>query len=283
MDASRTHRRKAGPLGDVRDTLSPAAAGLVQQLRQGRERAGVSHAELATQVYSSKASISRWLSGAARPTRDQALRWAVFCGTDERAMAASWDLAEAEVLGSEAADPAVIDPKGDATTSRWRPARWLIVIAGLALIALIVATVMLSRSSGEADVSSDACDAVPPVSVSVPAQTRTTSVLTVHIRCPAPRGYGYILIVEVLDVGADHHPLYYPKEYLPPASPGEEFSFIHDATKSSVGVRRLIYVVKVTSATLRDWQNRIGHNIQPDPPDGAQVVSNQAPNIAIAR
>jgi hypothetical protein len=129
----------------------------------------------------------------------------------------------------------------------------------------------------------DSCASRIPVTVSVPPQTQTTSLLTVHISCPAPSGHGYILIVEVLDVGADHHPLYYPKEYLPPAKAGQDFSFIHDVTKSPVGVRRLIYVVEVTTTVLLDWQDRVKHNVQLDPPDSAQVVSNQAANVAVAR
>jgi transcriptional regulator with XRE-family HTH domain len=93
----RANRRRApGPLGKPPASLSAGRAALVAELRTGREKAKLSLHELGQQVFSSKASVSRWLNGQSIPTRDQAKRWAEVCGTEVAVMVALWDAAVAE-------------------------------------------------------------------------------------------------------------------------------------------------------------------------------------------
>src|SRR5581483_10320995 len=84
---------RPGPLTSLPEDLPPALAALVLELRNGRDKASLSSAELARYTYSSRASVSRWLNGQSLPDRQQASRWAEVCGMDPATMTRLWTAA----------------------------------------------------------------------------------------------------------------------------------------------------------------------------------------------
>lgn len=91
MNPIPSRRRRPGAMADIPPDLPQARRALIEEMRDGRSKAGLALQNLAHEMYSSKASVSRWLNGQALPTRDQAARWAQVCGTDVEMLLALWD------------------------------------------------------------------------------------------------------------------------------------------------------------------------------------------------
>ncbi|MEV0460989.1 helix-turn-helix domain-containing protein [Catellatospora methionotrophica] len=285
-------RRPPGQLSDLPLDLPEASAALAHEMRLGRDKAGASLQQLATAVFSSKASISRWLNGQAMPSLDQAIRWAEACDTNVRTMRGLWEAAN---------DPANRTPRnGQGTEPAEAPdpaphapntARRRTIALAAATLALVVAAAAgwwaLHRAEDTAG-APDAASIVPAwcsghdlATVSVPEATATTDTVKVHIACLPPADDELILIVELLEQGQPAHSLYFAKEYLARPEPGD-YSFEHNLTMSLVRSRRLLYVVNVPAASARDWRDTVKRNGQLELPAGARIVSNRAPNMRVA-
>ncbi|WP_433220966.1 helix-turn-helix domain-containing protein [Dactylosporangium sp. CS-047395] len=284
-------RRAPGRLGELPVDLSDAQASLVQELRLGRDKADASLHQLANAVYSSKASVSRWLNGHARPSLDQAERWAEYCGTSVATMRQLWLAAQTVPTAQPAATPETPAPPPDPPEVPTPPAgrRWLRVVgvAALVLVIAVVAGVIMSdrRSEREPEAANRQpawCGGRDLASVDVPPTTVTTSTVTVHIACAPPGDDQLILMVELLEQGEPPHPEFFAKEYLDRPAPGD-YTFVHNLTASVVRSRRLLYVVDVPAAVATDWKTSVQHNKQLALPPDARIVSNRAPNMKVAQ
>ena len=223
--------------------------------------------------------MSRWLSGRAVPTSDQAEQWAQTCGTEITTMLLLWKAA----VAAEPPRPEPVDPPAPVPPPRRRRWRW--IAAGVAVVAAAAAFAVFHAgrpvAAGASPTRPRWCGTDAPVTVNVPAETRLTSTITVHVACSPPAGDEYILFVEVLDVGDDHHSLFLPKTYLGRPDPGD-YTYEHDLFKSMVRTRRYLYVVDISTAVAADWKTNIQNNLQFSLPPDARIVSNRAPNTKVA-
>jgi transcriptional regulator with XRE-family HTH domain len=105
------------------------------ELRRGRDNADLSLAQLARRAYSSKATVSRWLSGQALPDQDQARRWTEVCGTDTATMMRLWAAAAAIPATPESPQPLSAEQEPAGHRRRFRRGITAIVAAAALLIA----------------------------------------------------------------------------------------------------------------------------------------------------
>ncbi|MEV6844045.1 helix-turn-helix transcriptional regulator [Actinoplanes sp. NPDC051411] len=110
-------------------------------MRRGREKAGLSLSDLASRMYSSKATVSRWLSGRALPTKEQVALWSKVCGTDPETLVDLWNR-HASSAGPPPADQAPAEqetplPPGD---RRVLPSRRRWLLGGIAIVLVSLAS-----------------------------------------------------------------------------------------------------------------------------------------------
>jgi transcriptional regulator with XRE-family HTH domain len=151
-------RRAPGAMGDIPSDVTPSRRALIEEMRRGREKSGLSLSHLASRMYSSKATVSRWLNGRALPTKEQVTLWSKVCGTDPETLADLWNrqaspaaaqTTEPTRTGPEASLPPAEPPRGgDRWPSRSRR-RWLLGGVVFVLISLVSAyAIGTARGSG---------------------------------------------------------------------------------------------------------------------------------------
>lgn len=248
-------RRPPGPLGALPLDLPPERLALAAELRRGREQAGVNLQDLAQSLYSSKASISRWLSGRSLPTRVQAGEWAELCGTDLAIMLKLWDQANAPADPSEADSTKNEAPPDDAEITTEQAGRrlprrtWLVAAAALVLLAgaLAVAIPVAGR-----------CRADHPVALYVPAMSGRNMGITAKANCHFSQKRIYILIEELPDVDPKNpHSVYFAKVQLP-ALKTDEATAHQLLLEEPVGTKAKFYVISVDAGGARAMeQNKV--------------------------
>ncbi|MGW4637546.1 helix-turn-helix domain-containing protein [Sphaerisporangium sp. NPDC004334] len=126
---------------------------MIDEMRRGRDQTARSMQELATQMYASKATISRWLAGKAQPTREQAQQWAELCGTDPDLIGNLWDDAHNAAAPLEPSEPLV---RVESAPAAARRRRWAAPLA-------ILATVVVAAAGGAIWWTSNRNDQPTPV------------------------------------------------------------------------------------------------------------------------
>lgn len=267
-------RRPPGPLNDPPAGLSAEARALVEELRSGHAKAGLSLGELASRMFSSKASVSRWLSGRALPSEKQAIAWTRVCGTDATTMLALWRAATAgetphaaEALQAAAPQPAVPQPKAPqpeapqpADVSPARPVRWVIGPAIAVVLAGFGFTLTRDPPSDATGPGSDPCRR-HPTRVDAPPRADTTFDITVTVLCAPPAGRVYWLFIRGDDIGEHGTTNYYPNARIAPA-PGAHVvqNFVKPADADGDRFYLVVSVEQQVSDTLtdkREFVNRL--------------------------
>ncbi|GAB1817097.1 helix-turn-helix domain-containing protein [Herbidospora sp. RD11066] len=239
---------------DLSPDLAPAQAALATELRTGRDKANLGLQELAQQVYSSKATVSRWLNGQAVPTEKQARQWAETCGTDVPTMVRLWQEAQERV-------PPVPPEKP----------RRLRVWPFLLGAAIAVVGAVLFWVSGE---DRPPCALDYPISLYVPAQSGERMDVTAAIRCALPADRRYFVVEEVPNVDPRNpHPAFYVKARITEVRVGAS-SVLPMILKEPVGMRAKFSVISVDEAGERALEeNRVIDNGLLDLPEGARQES----------
>jgi transcriptional regulator with XRE-family HTH domain len=280
VDPDTTRRRRPGLLADLPSDLPPVRAAFVAELRRGRGEAGLNLADLARQTFSSKASVSRWLSGQALPTQEQASTWAQVCGTDKAAMVRLWEAAAA--LAADQDDSSILSAEDPATRKTppadgperssdgeqqvaraWWPrsnhrALSALAVTALAAVAITAGTVALVRHLHHAA----PCRAAYPVTLDIPSQTGSSVGITTRASCDLISGRTYLVMEELpnVDPKRNPHPVYYIKAQIPYLKAGQASSaqFI---LKEPVGTKAEFFVVSVDNAGFRALgQNQVVDN-----------------------
>jgi transcriptional regulator with XRE-family HTH domain len=262
MDSSRSRRIR--PLGDLSPDVTPARAAVAAELRRGRGNVQLSLEELARRVYSSKATVSRWLAGQSLPSRKQASDWARMCGTDEAIMlqllanAVEADnradpLAESSAAES-AGDTVIASPPRDNSTADTTPrkerhlSKATLVIIGIAVVVAVTVgltwPIITQRHAAP-------CNAAYPLVLQIPPQTGAHVGVTVEAVCDVPADRTYLVIEKIPDVDPTNpHPAYYVKATIPHLTTSQTSSkeFI---LKEPVGTRAEFLVISVDNGGLR--------------------------------
>lgn len=257
-------QRSPRPLAALSTGLPSARSALAQELRRGRDIANVSLSALAKATFSSKASISRWLSGTALPSRDQAKQWAEHCGTDPAEMLRLWDIAAAtDVTESSAVTvsgdsnsavdssnaPAATDDSVDKPPARhrpWRRRRWItlgaVVVVTLAGAAVATTLLVTARS---------ACSAAFPLELQMPGTTGSTFGVTIKADCDGAPERSYYLVEELPDVDPSNpHPAFYLKGEFTALAAGNSTS-MQLLIKEPVDTQAMFFIISVDSAGKR--------------------------------
>ncbi|WP_410625914.1 helix-turn-helix domain-containing protein [Amycolatopsis sp. cmx-8-4] len=250
-------QRSPRPLAALSARLPSARSALAQELRRGRDIANVSLSALAKATFSSKASISRWLSGTTLPSRDQAKRWAEHCGTDSAEMLRLWDVAAAvdttstsavSVVGdggstADAGTPTVVDDSAAKPQSRRR--RWITLGAVMVLtLAGVVVTTLLSAAES-------ACTAAFPLELEMPGTTGATFGVTIKADCDGALERSYYLVEELPDVDPRNpHPAFFLKGEFGALTAGSSTS-MQLLIREPVDTQAMFFVISVDSAGKR--------------------------------
>lgn len=264
--------RRLRPLTDLPANLAPDRVALVAELRRGRASVQLSLEELARQVYSSKATVSRWLKGQSLPSEEQASTWAQVCGTDEAVMLQLLAAAKAppgrEAEGAaqfspaesaEGAVAAVPPPEGlvraPAPRGRRRAFNAVSVIIGIvaaAAVALGITWILASQRH------TAACDAPYPLTLQIPPQTGSRVGVAVEAVCDVPSDRTYLVIEKLSDVDPHNpHPAYYVKATIPHLATGQASSQ-NFVLREPVGTRAQFWVISVDNGGLEEIkQNQV--------------------------
>ena len=282
MDRTMSRRRRPGRLSDLSSTLPPARIALAVEMRRGRDRSNLSLAALARLTYSSKASVSRWLSGRGLPSQEQANRWAELCGTDRDIMNRLWT-ATAEpkhedhrlhqpasegpahhprqrtgpnksTAAGEIMAPAAGEPSEAARPGLRRKGSLLAAIAGV-IVTLGVGALILHLHEGAM------CHVAYPVILHIPAETGTSVGVTVEAACNLDPDRTYLVVEKIPDVDpANPHPAWYIKAQLPHLAANQTNSQDFDI-KEPVGTWAEFYVISVDNGGLQALsQNQVVDN-----------------------
>ncbi len=257
MDRTPSKRRPPGPLRDLSPDLALAQAALAIELRAGRDKANMGLQELASQVYWSKATVSRWLNGQAMPTEKQARQWAETCGTDVPTMARLWQQAQ------EVQEPVAAAAPGP---SRRRVRLWPILVG----VAVVVGAAVLWFSRDDRP----PCALDHPISLHVPPQSGERMSVTAEIRCALPADRRYFVVEEVPNVDVRNpHPAFYVKAQVSEVRIGAS-SVLSMILKEPVTTRAKFYVISVDEAGERALEeNRVIDNGLLDLPEGSRQES----------
>jgi DNA-binding XRE family transcriptional regulator len=270
-----SRRRSPRPLTELPPGITPGRAALAAELRRGRDSAQLSQEELAQRVYSSKASVSRWLAGRALPSEKQAIDWARMCGTDEHVMlqllAAATaesgrpngppgDLPAGSAGGGAVATPAQPGPadRQPASRSRRHLSRGAVTVIGvvavLAIALGIIWPIMAQRHIVQ-------CHEPFPLSLQIPPETGAHVGVTVEAVCAVPAGRTYLVIEKIPDVDPTNpHPVYFVKASIPRLKIGQTSSRDFEL-KEPVGTSAQFWVVSVDNGGLQALnQNQVVDN-----------------------
>ncbi|WP_430789192.1 helix-turn-helix domain-containing protein [Actinoplanes sp. G11-F43] len=262
MSAGQKPRRSLAPLPDG---LPAPVSALAEEMRLGREIVDLSLSGLARQVLSSKASVSRWLSGAAVPTREQACRWAQVCGTSAARMGELWDAVE--VLQ----DPSVqhaqrgVQPRSAGMLRWFREHRWW-VSGAVALLAVVVSGAVYTYRIGR-------CPS-HRVALQVPSISGRSMGVAMRPACALAEDRTYLLIEEVPDVDPGNpHSVYFAKAYL--IRPERGVTSSHQLLlEEPVGTRAAFYVISVDDSGRHALeQNKVVDEGVLELPRGTRVES----------
>ena len=236
------------PLAPLPDGLPAAVAALAEELRRGRDATDLSLAALASHVFSSKASVSRWLAGAATPTREQACRWAEVCGTGVPRMGELWDALESPAKPSDESSGVDANAGFPVAGSWWRVSMFRILVAAGALIgvgAALHASVNVRCPAHR-------------VELQVPSISGRAMGVTMQVVCAPTADRTYLLIEEVPDVDPDNrHSVYFVKAYLTRPERGRSTSD-QLLLEEPVGTKAMFYVISVDDSGLHAIeQNRV--------------------------
>ncbi|GAA0984056.1 hypothetical protein GCM10009555_057060 [Acrocarpospora macrocephala] len=264
MDSEPPRRRSPGRLHQLPSDVPLARAALVTELRRGRDLANLSLQELAKEMFSSKATVSRWLNARALPDQKQALRWAQLCGTDDSVMLDLWERASTE----SATLPAIEPEKPEKSRRNLRVRLVAGVLAGM--VALIAAVIVIWIQSPDRP----PCAVDYPISLYVPPQSGEVMDVTVEVKCGLPPDRRYFIVEEVPNVDVRNpHPAYYVKAVIAKTRIGES-TVIRMLLKEPVGIRAKFYVISVDASGERELeQNRIVDNGLLDLPGGTRQES----------
>lgn len=237
MESSKSRRPR--PLADLPPDITPGRAALAAELRRGRDQEQLSLKELAGRVYSSQASVSRWLAGQSLPTEKQARAWAQVCGTNEAVML--------QLLAT-----ATAEPKQDENPVPYRRRRLfsrasqIITIAAAAIVGLVVITWSVVSQHHAAR-----CHAPYPLVLQIPPETGAHVGVTVEAVCAVPAGRTYLVIEKLPNVDPTNpHPVYFVKATI---------SYLHIGQTSSkdfvlnepIGTKAGFWVIGVNEGGLK--------------------------------
>jgi len=258
-----SRRRSPRPLTDLPPGITPSRADLAAELRRGRDQAQLSLEELARAVYSSKASVSRWLAARALPSEKQAIAWARTCDTDVQVMRQLLAAASAGSGGhngaptqypaagaAEVTVPPQVGPPGSQPVRRRRRhlprAAWITAgIVAVLAIALGATWLVMARSQA------GACREPFPLVLQIPPQTGAQVGVTVEAVCAVPAGRTYLVIEKVPDVDPSNpHPVYFVKASIPRLKAGQTSSKSFEL-KEPVGTSAQFWVISVDSGGLQ--------------------------------
>ncbi|MGC5011450.1 helix-turn-helix domain-containing protein [Streptosporangium sp. DT93] len=264
MGQEAPRRRSPGQLGDLPSDVPPARAALIQEMRRGREKANLSLNALAVEMFSSKATVSRWLNARSLPDEKQAIRWAELCGTEVPAMTDLWRQAHA-------LEPCAAPRDAPPPTARERDRRRTAIILVTTLVACVAGisiTVWMKRST------TPPCAVDYPMSFYVPPQSGEVMDVTTEVKCVLASDRKYLVVEEVPNVDLRNpHPAYYVKAQILKTRVGES-SVARLILKEPVGMRAKFYVISVDAAGERQMaQNHIVDNGLLNLPDGARQES----------
>lgn len=247
-----------GQLRELSGDVPPARAALAMEMRYGREKANLSLQDLAQCMYSSKATVSRWLNAKAMPDEKQAIDWAEQCGTDVAVMTDLWRRARSDAVTEAPSEP----PQG------LRRVRVLAVIA-VAAIAVVTMIVLLNRGPQRPPCALDY-----PIALYVPAQSGEVMDVTVEVKCTLDSQRKHFVVEEVPNVDLRNpHPAYYVKARIVRTRLGES-SVLRMILKEPVGLRAKFYVISVDAAGERALeQNRVVDDGLLDLPEGTRQES----------
>ncbi|MEU4831129.1 helix-turn-helix transcriptional regulator [Streptosporangium sp. NPDC023615] len=237
---------------------------MIQEMRRGREKANLSLNDLAREMFSSKATVSRWLNARALPDEKQVIRWAELCGTEVPRMTDLWRRAHALEPSAALRDaPAPPEPR----RGRGRTAV-ILSITLLACVAGISIAVWTKRST------TPPCAVDYPVSLHVPPQSGEVMDVTAEVKCGLAPDRKYLVVEEVPNVDPRNpHPAYYVKSQILKTRIGES-SVARLVLKEPVGMRAKFYVISVDAAGERQMeQNHIVDNGLLNLPDGTRQES----------
>jgi transcriptional regulator with XRE-family HTH domain len=169
-------------------------------MRKGREKAKLSLNDLARELFSSKATVSRWLNAQSLPDEKQVIRWAELCGTDVPTMINLRQQAELDPPASSADETIPPDPMK-------RDRRIVIFLVILLLcLAGVSLTAWMKRST------TPSCPLDYPISLYVPPQTGEIMDVTAEVKCGLASDRKYLIVEEVPNVDPRNpHPAYYVK------------------------------------------------------------------------
>ncbi|MER5649293.1 helix-turn-helix transcriptional regulator [Streptosporangium sp. NPDC002524] len=272
MSQETPRRRSPGQLRDLPADVSPARAALVQEMRKGRERTNLSLNDLARDMFSSKATVSRWLNARSLPDEKQAIRWAELCGTEVPTMVGLWQQASALEPSVEPGDaPSPPEQDTPPQPERERRRRRIVVILSITLLLCVAGvsiTIWTKRSTAPP------CAVDYPVSLYVPPQSGEVMDVTAEVKCGLAPDRKYLIVEEVPNVDLRNpHPAYYVKAQVLKTRIGES-SVTRLILKEPVGMRAKFYVISVDAAGERQMaQNHIVDNGLLNLPDGARQES----------
>lgn len=271
-----SRRRSPRPLTDLPSGITPGRAELAAELRRGRDNAQLSLEELARSVYSSKASVSRWLAGRALPSEKQATAWARTCDTDVHVMLRLLAAASAESGGqnelpvryppaASAEDAAVTIPpqagsagSQPANRGRWHLPRTALIITGIVAALAIAFSVIWPVMAQHQAVR---CRAPFPLVLQIPPETGARVGVTIEAVCAVPAGRTYLVIEKLPDVDPSNpHPVYFVKASIPRLKIGQTSSRDFEL-KEPVGTRAQFWVASVGNGGLQALnQNQVVDN-----------------------
>lgn len=107
------------------------------QIRDAREKAGITQEELAEQMEVSRQTISRWETGATRPSADKLTRLSQVLGVSADALLGVEPIPAAEAPEEEPSEPPVEEPVSRRSRGLLVPLAALILAAGILLGALL--------------------------------------------------------------------------------------------------------------------------------------------------
>jgi transcriptional regulator with XRE-family HTH domain len=258
-------------LKDAPASLSAEVVAFVEELRFGHAKAGLSLGELAGLMYSSKASVSRWLSGRAVPTEDQARLWTRVCGTDEATMLTLWR-ATATTHPPRTVPPLAVPAPAPVVPERSvQGIRWRLTAAAAVLVVLAVTAVALTqrkRDPPPTEAGSGPCEP-HATKVEAPPRADTTFDITVTVLCQPPAGRVYWLFIRGDNIGEHATTNYYPNARIEPA-PGTHVvqNFVKPTDADGDRFYLVVSVEQQISDTLtdkREFVNRL--------PSTGEVVS----------
>lgn len=280
MSQEAFRRRSPGQLRDLPADVSPARAALVQEMRRGREKANLSLNDLAREMFSSKATVSRWLNARSLPDEKQAIRWAELCGTEVSAIADLWQQTQAlepspapqeapQDAPQKAPQEAPQDAPPPAERRRNRGKMTAILSVTLLLCVAGVSIMVWTKRS-----TTPSCAVDYPVSLYVPPQSGEIMDVTAEVKCGLAPDRKYLIVEEVPNVDLRNpHPAYYVKAQILKTRIGES-SVTRLILKEPVGMRAKFYVISVDAAGEREMeQNHIVDNGLLNLPDGTRQES----------